>query len=262
MTEASGMFTDGKAYERMMGRWSRLVGDLFLDWLKLPDNLRWLDVGCGNGAFTEEIIARCRPAAVEAVDPSPDQLSYARDRAGTRMAVYHQGDAQALPFEADGFDIAVMALVIAFVPDAAKAVAEMARVVRPGGWVAAYMWDMPDGAPLRPLQRAVKSLGLEPALPPNPSASKLEVLEGLWQAAGLASVATRVIRIPVVYENFEDFWVSNIVPVGPLGKLLTTLSPAMKDQLRQQLQEQLPIAADGSITYEAFANAVMGRVPA
>ncbi|HVJ43115.1 MAG TPA: methyltransferase domain-containing protein [Dongiaceae bacterium] len=262
MTDANQMFTDGKAYERMMGRWSRRVGDIFLDWLKIPDNLRWLDVGCGNGAFTEEIIARCHPTAVEAVDPSPEQLSYARDRAGTRMAVYHEADAQVLPFDANGFDVAVMALVIAFVPDAAKAVAEMARVVRPGGWVAAYMWDMPEGAPLRPLQRAVKSLGLEPALPPNPTASKLEALQEFWGAAGLVSVETRVISIPVVYADFEDFWTSNIVPIGPLGKLLADMSPDMKARLRQALQEQLPIGADGSIAYEAFANAVMGRMPA
>src|SRR5262249_36783810 len=140
MTEACQMFTDGKAYERMMGRWSRRVGDLFLDWLKLPEGQRWLDVGCGNGAFTEAIIARCHPPAVAEIDPSADQLAYARERAGTKMAVFQQADALSLPFDADRFDVAVMALVIAFVPDAAKAIAEMARVTRPGGWVATYMW--------------------------------------------------------------------------------------------------------------------------
>jgi 2-polyprenyl-3-methyl-5-hydroxy-6-metoxy-1,4-benzoquinol methylase len=80
MGEADKLFTDGQAYERLMGRWSRKVGKLFLDWLDAPKNLSWLDVGCGNGAFTEEIIARCTPAAVTAIDPSDDQLAYAPTR--------------------------------------------------------------------------------------------------------------------------------------------------------------------------------------
>ena len=80
MGQADKLFTDGEAYERLMGRWSRLVGEVFLGWLDFPKNLRWLDVGCGNGAFTEELIAHCAPAAVIAIDPSDDQLAYARTR--------------------------------------------------------------------------------------------------------------------------------------------------------------------------------------
>src|SRR5690242_12070492 len=105
------LFTDGKAYERMMGRWSRLVGETFLAWLDLPRGLRWLDVGCGNGAFTEEIIARCAPASVMAIDPSEDQLAYARTRARAEMADFRVGDARKLAFDDSSFDVAVMALV-------------------------------------------------------------------------------------------------------------------------------------------------------
>jgi ubiquinone/menaquinone biosynthesis C-methylase UbiE len=261
MTEGSNMFTDGKAYERMMGHWSRRVGNIFLDWLKSPDNLRWLDVGCGNGAFTEEIIARCRPAAVTAIDPSAEQLAYARDRAATRMAQFQQADAQILPFDADSFDVAVMALVIAFVPDPAKAIAEMTRVVRPGGSIATYMWDFPEGVPLRPLHQALRSLGIEPLQPPNTAAARQEALQDLWRGAGLVSVETRVIEISIAYENFDDFWDSNVVPIGPHGKAIASMTPELKAQLRQRLHEQLPISADGTITYKAFSNAVMGRVP-
>ena len=125
------LFTDGEAYERMMGRWSRLVGETFLAWLDLPNGLRWLDVGCGNGAFTEEIIARCTPATVMAIDPSDEQLAFARTRPGAKMAEFLTGDAQKLSFGDGTFDVAIMALVVAFLPDPAKAVAEMARVVRP-----------------------------------------------------------------------------------------------------------------------------------
>jgi ubiquinone/menaquinone biosynthesis C-methylase UbiE len=139
MDKAEELFTDGEAYERMMGRWSRLVGETFLAWLDLPNGLRWLDVGCGNGAFTEEIIARRAPATVMAIDPSDEQLAFARTRPGTKTAEFLRGDAQKLSFGDGTFDVAIMALVVAFLPHPAKAVAEMARVVRPGGWVATYM---------------------------------------------------------------------------------------------------------------------------
>jgi len=86
MGRADKLFTDGEAYERLMGRWSRLAGESFLNWLDASKGLRWLDVGCGNGAFTEELIARCAPAAVTAIDPSEDQLAYARTRAGAEVA--------------------------------------------------------------------------------------------------------------------------------------------------------------------------------
>ena len=108
MSEAEYLFTDGKAYERRMGRWSRIVGEAFLDWLAMPNGLRWIDVGCGNGAFTGVLIARCAPRAVSAVDPSEGQLSYARTRPGTKLAEFRIGDAQALPYPDRSFDAAAM----------------------------------------------------------------------------------------------------------------------------------------------------------
>jgi ubiquinone/menaquinone biosynthesis C-methylase UbiE len=104
MSEAEKLFTDGEAYERLMGRWSRLVGRAFLEWLDAPKGLRWLDVGCGNGAFTEELIGRCSPATVTGIDPSHDQLAYARKRPGAKTAEFQVGDAQRLPFGNDNFD--------------------------------------------------------------------------------------------------------------------------------------------------------------
>src|SRR5262245_338551 len=129
MSESPKLFSDGQAYERLMGRWSQIAGRAFLEWLALPKGLRCLDVGCGNGAFTEVLVAHAAPAGVVGVDPSEGQLAFARTRPGTSGATFQTADAQALPFPDRSFDAALMALVISFVPDPAKAVREMARVV-------------------------------------------------------------------------------------------------------------------------------------
>ena len=167
MSKGDRLFTDGEAYERLMGRWSRLVGKTFLGWLDVPKSLQWLDVGCGNGAFTEELIAHCAPGTVTAVDPSDDQLAYARTRHGVKTVDFRVGDAQKLPFGDGSFDVAIMALVISFLRHPDKAAAEMARVVRPGGWVATYMWDIPGGgAPVDPIYVTMESMGMTSALHP------------------------------------------------------------------------------------------------
>src|SRR5215470_15101933 len=126
----------------MMGTWSRAAGEIFLDWLAPSQGLRWIDVGCGSGAFTELLVERCAPAEVEGIDPSEAQLSFARARPAAQIARFRQADALALPFPGARFDVAVMALVIFFVPDPSAGVSEMARVVCPGGTVATYVWDM------------------------------------------------------------------------------------------------------------------------
>ena len=154
-------FDDGAAYERYMGKWSQLAGNAFLDWLAPQPRLRWLDVGCGNGAFTEMLVERCAPAMVQGIDPSEEQLAFARTRCGSHVAQFRQGNAMALPSEDDTFDAAVMPLVIFFVPDPARGVAEMARVVRPGGAVTAYAWDMPGGGfPYETLHAELRALGV------------------------------------------------------------------------------------------------------
>jgi ubiquinone/menaquinone biosynthesis C-methylase UbiE len=263
MAEAPALFSDGKAYELFMGRWSRLAGDQFLDWLGLPKGLRWLDVGCGNGAFTEALIGHSAPAEVTGIDPSEGQLAYARTRPGAKLAQFRTAGAQELPFADDSFDAATMALVITFVPDALKAVGEMARVVRPGGCVATYMWDIPGGGlPVEPIYRAMESLNMPRPYPPGSEASRQESMRATWEKTGLQSIETRVIRIRVSYSNFDDFWDSNSAPTAPVGQAISKLSPAARDQLKTQLQKQLPQGSDGRIGYEAFANAVKGQVPA
>jgi len=169
-------FDDGAAYERYMGKWSQLAGETFLDWLAPKPGLRWLDVGCGNGAFTEMLVERCAPVSVQGIDPSEGQLAYARTRPASRVAQFRQGDAMAQPFPDDTFDAAVMPLVIFFVPDPAKGVAEMARVVCPGGTVTAYAWDMFGGGfPYAALLVEMRGMGIAIPVPPSPDASRIDV---------------------------------------------------------------------------------------
>lgn len=254
------VFTDGEAYERMMGRWSRLAGETFLDWLALPGGLRWLDVGCGNGAFTELVCERCAPQSVQAIDPSGGQIAYARQRAHGGAIEYREGDALALPYGDGAFDAAAMALAINFVPDPAKAVAEMARVVRPGGAVATYMWDIDGGGfTMEPIRRGLDAMGVAAPIP-GADTVRRERLHELWTGAGLADVATRRIDITVRYADFDDFWEANTAIRNSVSNAVKSLPPDDADRLRESVRAALPADGDGTIAYGAHANAVKGTV--
>jgi SAM-dependent methyltransferase len=243
-----------------MGRWSQTAGGTFLDWLAPQKGLRWLDVGCGNGAFTEMLIERCAPLSVHGIDPSEGQLVYARRRVASRLAWFCQGDAMALPFPDGSFDAAVMPLVIFFVPIPAKGVAEMARVVRAGGEVAAYAWDLcAGGFPYASLQQAMRSLGMTVPMPPSPEASRLESLRDLWTSAGLVNVETREIAVSRTFADFDDYW--ETVKEGPsVGPQLAGAAAGVLDQLRATVREQLPADTQGRLTVGARAQAIKGRV--
>jgi ubiquinone/menaquinone biosynthesis C-methylase UbiE len=136
MPQVSPNFEDAKGYERLMGSASRAAGSVFLEWLDPPAGARWLDVGCGTGAFTGLIIDRCSPRSVHAIDPSKPQIEHARRQLSGMRVDLRVADAQALPFKDAAFDLAACALTINFVPDRTRALSEMCRVVRPGGFVA------------------------------------------------------------------------------------------------------------------------------
>ena len=254
-------FDDGAAYERYMGKWSQLAGDTFLDWLAPQSGLRWLDVGCGSGAFTERIVERCAPVSVQGIDPAEAQLAFARTRpAVSRVAQFRQGDAMALPFADDTFDAAVMPLVIFFVPDPAKGVGEMARVVCPGGMVTAYAWDMSGGGfPYEVLRAEMRGLGVAVPEPPNPGASRTDALRDLWTAAGLDAVETREIGVQRTFTDFDDYWTT--VQGGPsVGPKLAAMASADLALLEARMRARLPAESTGRIICSATANAVTGRV--
>ena len=254
-------FDDGDAYEDFMGKWSLLAGQAFLDWLAPAPGLRWVDVGCGNGAFTELLIQRCAPKKVQGIDPSESQLAFARTRVRKAAAAFRLGDAMALPFADGQFDAAVMALVIFFVPEPARGIAEMVRVVRPGGGVCAYAWDILGGGfPYTALQDEMEKMGLPPLWPPSVDAARIEALRQSWTDAGLVDVETHEVVVQRTYADFEAFWTA--ARKGPrIAPRLAELPGSGAIELKERLRGRLLAAGDGGITIDARANAVRGRKP-
>ncbi len=260
MAEHQIRFTDGAGYERMMGLWSRPVGNVFLDWLAPASGLAWADIGCGNGAFTELLVDRCAPASIVGVDPSPDQLSYARQRHTAGIAQFFQGDAMELPLADASVDAAAMALVIFFVPEPAKGVAEMMRIVRRGGSVSAYAWDFLDGGfPWEPVHAELRELGLPPAKPPSAEIARLENLTKLWNDSGLESVESRVITIERVFPDFEDFWATALL-APTIAYALESLAPDVMDGVKERVRAKIRMDG-GKVVHWGRANAAKGVVP-
>ena len=256
MAEAKSYVADSAAYDLAMGRCSRVAGKIFLDWLSLPDGLRWLDVGCGTGSFTELVLDRAAPGAMSAIDPSGGQIAYAESKPGASRVDYRQGDAMSLPYGDDEFDVAVMALVIQYIPDSAKAMSEITRVVRPGGTVAAYVWPgAQEGHPMQPLTEAVTSIGVAQSGRPGDRIRTIEGLNERFDASGLEDIVTSPIEIQLIYEDFDDYWSSQT------GETVRNMTDENISRLKAVLRERLPTDGNGQITYTARANAVRGRLP-
>jgi len=252
-------FDDGAAYELLMGRWSQLAGAQFLDWLALPPAARCVDVGCGNGAFTELLLERCQPAEVLAVDPSPGQLAYARQRLPAGAPVrWVEGDAMALPVPDGDADAALMALVLFFVPDPAAGVAEMCRAVRPGGLVAAYHWDiLCGGFPLAAIGAEMLKIGLQPRLPPSVAVSTPEASMALWRHCGLRQLRSCQIPVQRRFERFDDYWRS-AASSNTLRASFDALSAEQLARLQVQVRRRLQVSGDEPLTVSARANAICG----
>jgi len=254
----------GDAYERYIGRWSRLVAPEFLAWLNIPAGQRWLDVGCGTGALSQTIVDRADPVSVQGVDPSSGFLNVARQQVTDPRVTFKIGDARALPVGDSSVDVVVSGLVLNFVPAAEQSVAadEMCRASRPGGTVAIYVWDY---AGEMQMTRAF----WDAAVAFDPTAIDLdqgrrfpickpEPLTALFQNAGLTNIHVRAIDIPTVFRDFDDLWSPYLGGQGPAPGYVMSLSEDRRAALRERLRSSLPIADDGSIKLIARAWALRG----
>lgn len=262
MVDAKAVFDDGAAYERFMGRWSRAAGAEFLDWLAPPPGAEWLDVGCGTGAFTELVAGSCSPAGLIGVDPFAEQIEYARGLPVARLADFKVADALKLPFSDRSFDVVASALVINFLPNRPRGLAEMRRVAKPGGLVAGYVWDFAGGRGTGgPLMKALRAIGIDPPTIPGTNDSSIEALQSLFTGAGLQDVEAHAIEIAPVYRDFDEFWTSQTPAITPIGKFIGALTEPQRLRLRSSVMSTLSSNPDGSITYTARANAIKARVP-
>ena len=260
----TAVWATGDAYEPYVGRWSRLVAREFLAWLAAPSGGRWLDVGCGTGALTESILAVAGPRDAVGIDPSAGFLAYAQARVADPRARWARGDAMALPVAARRFDAVVAGLVLNHVPDPKRAVAEMALATRPGGLVAAYVWDYAGemqlmrrfwdaAAALDAAARELDQGRRYPLCRPAP-------LAALFRGAGLGAVETRAIDIPTAFRDFDDYWSPFLGGQGPAPGYAMSLAEDRRAALRERLRAGLPTAPDGSISLVARAWAVRGGI--
>jgi len=265
MEKVKEVWAKSKAYEPYVGRWSRLVAREFLRWLNAGPNGRWLDVGCGTGALSQAILETASPKEVTGIDLSEDFIAYAALKTPDPRANFKTGDACLLPFESKTFDAVVSGLVLNFVPDIAKAATEMSRVTKPGGTVAAYVWDYTG-------QMQLMRHFWDAAVELNSSARELDegkrfpicnpaALSELFQKAGLKEVETKAIDVPTHFRDFDDYWQPFLGGQGPAPTYAMSLSEEKRTALRENIRARLPVQLDGSIHLIARAWAVKGIRP-
>jgi SAM-dependent methyltransferase len=263
MSVRSEVWASGDAYEPYVGRWSRLVAREFLAWLAVPPGQRWLDVGCGTGALSRAILEVAAPSEVVGVDPAEGFLVYARAYTTDSRARFEVGNALGLPYETGTFDAVVSGLVLNFVSPPPSAVAEMARVVRPGGQVAVYLWDYAgEMQMMRHFWDAAVAL--------DPEAAQLdegrrfpicqpEPLAELFRSAGLRTVEVCPFDVPTRFRDFDDYWTPFLGGQGPAPGYTLSLSEERRAALRERLRTSLPMEPDGSIHLIARAWAARGE---
>jgi SAM-dependent methyltransferase len=254
-------FDDSAAYERFVGSWGRAAGAVFLDWLAPPAGAHWLDVGCGTGLFTELIVRNCSPAAVFAIDAAAEQINYAGRKPVAEAARFQVADAQALPFADAQFDLVVSALVLNFIPDRRRALAEMRRVARNGGAVGGYVWDFGrELSPSGPFRLGMREV--VPDLPPLPGTedSSLDALNALFAAAGFAEIESRTIEVTVSFPHFEAFWLAQTPSYSPMTRMIAAMTAPERARLSDAVRARVSVGDDGRIEYLARANAIKARV--
>jgi len=257
------MFTESQAYERFMGRWSRRLAPEFLTFARLDGARSVLDVGCGTGALASAVLATIGPDRVVGIDLSAAYVDEARSSTADARAAFEVGDGQRLRFDDASFDAAVSLLVINFIPDPGKALDEMIRVTRPGGVVAAAVWDYDEGMEML---RAFwdEAVALDPSSEARDERhmpfARAGELADLWRAHGLVDVEDAPVVVPIVFDSFDDFWSPFLDGQGPAGAYVAARPESRRRDLERRLRERLLTAGNGSISLRARAWAVRGRV--
>jgi SAM-dependent methyltransferase len=260
------MFGDAEAYERFMGRWSRLVAPRLVDFTGIPERGRILDVGSGTGSLAFAIAERRARAQVLGIDPSQEYVAYAtsRSRFGDR-ASFQVGDAQQLRFADASFDAALSLLVINFIPDPKKALTELRRVTKPGGKISAAVWDY--GAGMRMLRTFwdaaaridPETVALDQKHMPLCRAGELSVL---WRQGGLENVREQPIDIRMRFESLADYWDPFLLGQGSAGTYVRRLERDKLQALRDEVQRGLSLSADNTpFVLPARVWSVRGIVP-
>jgi SAM-dependent methyltransferase len=250
-----GFDVGAEAYDRFMGRYSVGLAAPLADLAGVSGGQRALDVGCGPGALTRELVARLGPDAVAAVDPSSSFVAAARERnpgVDVRLA-----PAEDLPFGDGAFDAALAQLVVHFMADPVAGLREMARVTRPGGAVAACVWDHAGGqGPLGVFWEAVHALEPDARDESDLAGARKGHLAELFAAAGLRVIEETVLAVHVEHASFEEWWEPFTLGVGPAGAYVTGLADADRDRLRELCRSRLP---SPPFTVTASAWTVRGR---
>lgn len=261
---AAEAWDSSQAYEQYVGRWSRKVATEFLYWLAPVPNLEWADVGCGTGALSSAILDICEPSAVHGIDSSEGFVSQARLRIRDPRARFETGDATHLPWESTIRDVTVSGLVLNFVRDHESMMREMARVTRPGGRVAAYVWDYAGGMQMMrhfwdaaiavsPTDAKLDQAERFPLCHPGP-------LRALFERAGLKSVVVRAIDIATVFQDFDDYWNPFLGRTGAAPTYLAAVGDEVRERIRLHLKSRLTPPRGGPIELTARAWAVQGAV--
>ena len=262
MNKSKDKWNDGDPYEYFMGRWSNLVAPEFLNWLNMPTLSSCLEIGCGTGALSEAIFKYSMPKQYCGIDPSDGFISKAKYRLQGK-GEFKVGSASDLPFENDVYDFIVSGLALNFFPDLEKALAEMKRVSKSNGIIAAYVWDYSGRIDLlRYFWNAAISI--------DPQSHKLDEgvrfpicnlnnLKSAFQSAGLSEIEVGTLDINMPFENFKDYWNPFLGRQGPAPAYFDSLSIESQEELRSKIYDQLPIEADGSIRLLGRALAVKGK---
>jgi SAM-dependent methyltransferase len=239
------------AYDRFMGRYSVPLAPLFADFAGVVNGQRVLDVGCGPGALTGELVRRVDPSGVSAIDPSESFVGAARERYPV-VTVQH-APAEQIPFEDDSFDAALAQLVVHFMANPVTGIREMSRVTRDQGVVAACVWDFAGGRdPLSVFWNAAREI--EPDLQDESrmAGSREGHLGKLFREAGLRDVEEQPLSVSVEHHSFDEWWQPYTLGVGPAGKYAAGLDPARQDELRELCRKRLP-AAPFTVTAQVWA---------